>query len=811
MSNPYPLPAPVERQLQAVRRVLRAYLGTQTLLLIACWLLIVFWAGGLLDYLPVRAGSSETPRWLRAGLLAAMFLGSFWILLRWALPRWLTPVRDRSLALLIERSHPDLNNELVTAVELSALDHAEVSNPAVHEAMLDRVRHSVASRIEQVVPTQLFNWQPIWGTATVVAFGILVTAITAIAMPQWMGLWAERLFTLSDRPWPRAAELRADGVQVQFPTFTSQLSAQRVMLPFNDDGIVHVPAGATALLQVSANARAKKVPEVCTLYYRSADGTRGRANLRRVGAPRDGWQHFTLDGSPLDGISEDIELDVVGLDARLRNYRLEVVEPAVVSDLQLVCSYPSYLLDSLSSRPAQETLNYRAGMRIPEGTQLTLLGRSNSELSQVEYVVRQSSTASSSSDTAAPEPTIQSTIPQGNEFRIELGELRKSQVVELRLIDAFGLPSDQILRYALSLREDTPPEVESTLAGIGTAITPNALLPIRGSVSDDNGVARVVVELALNDSAPLAIPLTPDPDGQLESDVDLAKLTAEDLAIEPESTLGLVVTARDHFDLDGQEHVGRGQPQQLAVVTADQLLVILDRQELELRQRLEIIIVELQQVNSALELLGSSLLPAADAAGTSLRPTRSVAEHWSPTPAARVEQSLALARTLQDPAQEDSAEARAQRRRMAALRAQQSQLQSDKSEQELVGVAKRVDNLRLQLLNNRIDSYDRQNRLQSKVHEPLLELLGGDYRTLSRSLSELQTATMSDQGFEQTQASLAALAKVIDALEAIKSNMLDIESFNEIVDLVRSLLEDQDSLLNEAEKQQKARILDLLK
>ena len=40
--------------------------------------------------------------------------------------------------------------------------------------------------------------------------------------------------------------------------------------------------------------------------------------------------------------------------------------------------------------------------------------------------------------------------------------------------------------------------------------------------------------------------------------------------------------------------------------------------------------------------------------------------------------------------------------------------------------------------------------------------------------------------------------------------MLDIESYNEIIDLVRGLVEDQESLLNESEKRRKSNILDLL-
>ncbi len=831
------LPVPVEHKLQAIRSLLRQYIAAQAALFVVGWLLLVFWLGGMLDYLPVRAGSNESPTWVRTGLLLAMGLGCLWIIGRWALPRWLTSLPDRSLALLIERHYPKLNNELVTTVELTRGEQADVSNPEVHAAMLERVRNSVATRITEVEPAGLFNWQPMWASGTAVVFGLLITIITAVAMPAWLGLWAQRLFALSDATWPRAAELRADGIQLQFPAFTGQLSADRVMLPFDEAGVVHIPAGAAALLQVSANATAKKVPEVCTLFYRSADGTRGRANLRRVGSPRQGWQQFTLDGSPLDGISEDIELDVIGLDARLRDLQLQVVEPAVVSELKLAVRYPRYLLDSLSSRPAEETLAYRAGLRIPQGTELTIIGQANSRLSQVEYVIRDAATPSggnsasaNATNLAAAAETnaldIRTVTPQGNQFRLELGDIRNSQVLELRLIDQYKLSSDQILRYAITVLEDTPPQVESTLAGIGTAITPNALLPIRGTVTDDNGIAEVSVEMALNESEPVLFPVTVTDNGELKTDIDLEKLATEQaFPIQANTTLGIVVTARDHFNLDQQQHIGRGQPQQLAVVTPDQLLVLLDRQELELRQRLELIIVELQQVNEVLEQLGNSFDRVGDAAqlGRPMNHAISLAAFQDPATQPAVDpadQPAAPARegvaeqgddAAVDETAEQAAEQRAQQRRMAVLRAQQSQLQCDKSEQELTGVAKRVENLRLQLLNNRIDSYDRQNRLATKVHAPLVELLEGDYRKLNRSLAELQTAAMSEQGFDQAQAALAALSRVLDTLELIKSNMLDIESFNEIVDLVRTLLEDQESLLNETEEQQKARIFDLLK
>ena len=83
---------------------------------------------------------------------------------------------------------------------------------------------------------------------------------------------------------------------------------------------------------------------------------------------------------------------------------------------------------------------------------------------------------------------------------------------------------------------------------------------------------------------------------------------------------------------------------------------------------------------------------------------------------------------------------------------------------------------------------------------------------LRSRLAQLQTAAMSPAG-GTAQAAAAAEAgdRVLAALDAIIENMLDLESFNEIIDLVRGILDDEERLLEETQKKQKQSILDLLK
>lgn len=784
MSQVESLSPQIVSKLAEVRQLLRKYVLWQSACLAILWFLCVFWLGGLIDYLPVRVGASETPRWARIGMLMAIVLGVLWIVARFLLPKLLKKIPDSSLALVFERRFPQLGNALVTAVELVDQPGKEITDSNAYQQMLNSVHQDADTAIVSIETSELFNWRPLRMVMTVTGIGLLVTVGICIAQAGWMQMWAARLFALSDARWPREAELRIDGIQLQVPNFTGELGTNRILVPFID-AVARVGAGSEALLQISASTQAAKTPELCTLFYRSSGGSRGRANLRRIGNPVEGWQGFNIDGPPMDGITEDLAFDVVGLDARIRNQRIEVVVPAAVADMQIECSYPRYLMDSLegtgASRPAVELLKYRSGQKIPEGTVVALKGTASCPLSRVEYMVL-SSAASAEQDDREEGNQVMRLDTDSAEFSIPLGQIFSNQVVEVRLVDQYGLPAEQIPRYILTVESDTLPEVDSRLAGIGSAVTAKAMLPIRGSVVDDHGVASVVAELALDDSERMAVPLPLANSGDLESEIDLAQLAEQGkLLAKPGQALRVSVTATDFYDLTDDPHIGQGQPQQLSVVTEDELLVILDRQEIEQRQRLELIYSELEQLRDLLDDLHTLYLA-------------------EPEP----ESLDALGEPLSVEA------AQKQRIRRLGIKAQQSVLQADKSQQELISLIARIDSLRLQLVNNRIDSYDRQQRLQTKVLEPLRGLMDKRYAEFRSLLATLMTKTRTGSGQTELARSRVVLDDILVDLTEIKTNMLNMQSFNELIDLVRGLLDEQDVLLDETQAEQRKRILDFL-
>ncbi len=211
----------------------------------------------------------------------------------------------------------------------------------------------------------------------------------AIASPSWIAKWNSRLFALSDQRWPRLAQLEIEGVQIQLPPFTGQLAADRVLIPFTDK-VASVPRGAAVTLNAKANAEAKLVPELCTLFYQSTDGSRGRANIRRLGAATFGWQTFMLDGPPLVDLVGDVSFDIVGGDARLDDYLLQVLDPAVIKSMQLQVTYPPYCWLRAPVCHPPKLLEFRSGYEFQRNS-VVLEGSASGPLKTVQYVVRQTS------------------------------------------------------------------------------------------------------------------------------------------------------------------------------------------------------------------------------------------------------------------------------------------------------------------------------------------------------------------------------------------------------------------------------------
>ncbi len=261
-------------------------------------------------------------------------------------------------------------------------------------------------------------------------------------------------------------------------------------------------------------------------------------------------------------------------------------------------------------------------------------------------------------------------------------------------------------------------------------------------------------------------------DGEAKVELDLRDLVADGSLAEliPGGAINVIGEASDLYNLAGQ-HLTRGEVFRLEVVTPDQLLARLERNELALRSRLEQTIDETRNLRETLNLL-----------------RRGFDENESGLDATEVTRQQQIRR----------------------LRVQQSGLQASKTSDELSGIAESLDDILREMVNNRVDSVDRQERIGEGVRDPLRLIVAQPLRKLRDEIVDIERSVAdSGDAMAKTAAAVATADEVIARLTEVLDKMLDLESYNEILDIVRELIEDQDELLKDTKDERKKRVLNL--
>jgi hypothetical protein len=799
-----PLPAEIRSLLAGLRWRIRAYVWLEGLAVALIWLGLTFWIGLGLDYLPVLAGANEMPRGARLLLLVVIGIILGWILYHWILRRAFVRLRDRSLALLLERRFGELGDSLITSVELA---RPSADGSAIELQLLADTEAMALDRLRRVRLGRVFNPRPLltrFGLAALLVgavFGFYATRTDAFMM----GIG--RLYGLRDEPWPRQSRIEVVGLTVPRLAEDGFSTVPGPIQTFVS-GRLKVARGAQPTLIVQADGGADYVPEFCVIQYRTAEGDRGRVNMTRVGRIREGFQRYTFDDKPLQGLLSSLTFDVIGFDHRIGTYTIEVVDSPILVGAELECRFPSYLVDEARSQWLPRTEPFTLGTRLPMGTELTLKVQANKPLREVRIRRGDPGEVITLGETEIGSDTDRIVLP--------LGTLNADLPLEVVFLDTDGVSSERPHRLLVGVVEDQAPRAEISLKGVGSAVTPDVRIPLQGKVTDDYGVDSAWIDLSVNDGDATAVPLSVQTTGEVSAAVDFRELQAQSrLKLQPSDQLHVTVRARDKFNLDGDPHEGVSDHFQLDVVTPGELLSRLEARELGLRQRFEQIIEELRQARDALLRIRNEGPDSAAAAGNTNEPNSA-----DSAPESTTEETA----TADSPAKDDATNAQRSRLQriwsLRLLRAQRALLQSQKSAQESLGVADSFADIRAELENNRVDTEDRKERLQVKIADPLRATVSEQFPVWDKQLEQI-IAQLSNRGaadpsvedaelVKQTELTLQQADKILLAFDAILQNMLDIESYNELLDIVRGLIEDQERLMNETKKQQKKQVLDLL-
>ena len=753
--------------LDSLRHRVRRYVVFDSLLAIAAIVLVAFWIGLALDYLPVQLGGTEMPRLARTILLAVVAVAIAVVVGTMLLGRLKRPLPDDSLALLVERQHPQIGGRLVTAVQLNQPGRSGDSHSP---DLLRHVHRQAAEVVDQVDPNRVFRWQPLLRKGLIAGPLALFALVFVVISPDAFGRAISRLTLFSDEPWPRRADLEMVGVELPIVSAAEDETAAPELIPFTDK-VIRLPRGSSGTLRIRARADDAELPVVCTVHYRTDQGTRGQSNMRRVGRVTGGYQSFILDGPPLADLSDSLTLRVRGLDDRLDGYRVEAVDPPAISAVKVRVRYPDYLRNEGSGEFDFET-DYQAGLRIREGSDVTLIATCSKPLGSLDSLLK--------TDLGPREATQVEMSDDNQQVRMRIDNFDSATTIHLVPRDTGGISAQAPYRYFVGVVLDEPPELQIRLQGIGSAVTPIAMIPVETIASDDYGIQQVDVSAALvseTDETPVSASVSPvlSRDGKANIDLDLRDLVDQGVLPElvPGGAINLFGEAIDAYDLGGQ-HLTRSEVFRLQIVTPEQLLALLERRELGLRSRLEQTIVETNNLRDTLALLRRGFQSDMEAELDEAEQTRQL--------------------------------------QLRRLRAQQSGLQASKTSEELSGIAASLDDILLEMVNNRVDSVDRRERIGVGVRDPLKQIVEEPLQVLQDQILEIEKSVANTAiAAENTAAAVESAENVLLQLTAVLDKMLDLESYNEILDLVRELLSDQQELKDDTIDERKKRVLDLFK
>lgn len=690
----------------------------------------------------------EPPAWVRVLLVGLALVGLVAMIWGKLWGRLAVSMGDATLASLLERGHVGFRDSLSTAVELS-------TGPAgdVDRRLLERTIDEAVAVVGDVEPARLFRRRRL--VATALAGGLAVASIVGLAClrPAVADLWTRRMLLLDDTPWPRRTGLEAEGFSA---------------------GVRKVARGTDVDLRVRADA-AREIPEVVDLRTRSSRGGPWRTERMGVrGGVAEGAQAF---GHLIKGVNEDLDVEIRGGDARLRGLRLVVVDAPALESLECVALLPGYLGGGTRAVSASRVL------QVPRGSTVSLRFRATKPLRAATVVTVADGVETRLAEVAGGSPGLpaQESASGVRDLAVELGPVEGEQTFVARFTDTDGLDNREPISVVLAAVPDEAPQVAMRMRGISTAVTPQARIPLVGIVSDDHSLAEAVATVAVKDGATVTVAVS-----RVEAGVPLVEFTEdrpeilelEPLALAPGAALSVQVAARDGCTLGGGPNEGKSDAWSLDVVTPEALMAMLEAREILLRRRFESVVSDLALARERL---------AAGLGGNAAVEGRAAGETGEG-----------------DGAGSDDGENRAAASEADGWALESGRLAESASRAagETGEIARDFLAIRGELDNNRMLTEELEGRLVGQIATPLSAIAAGDLPGLAAAV---RAAPASER-----EAIVARADMVLARMRAVLDKMMELESYNEVIELLRGVIRTQEEIRSETLRRQRQRAKEAL-
>ncbi len=396
-------------------------------------------------------------------LLAALLWLTLGIaVLKWVVNRWLDDRRDDFFAALAGREHPELNDNLIHALQLGRIER-----PGYSPQLVRRIVEDAATATAGLDLSDSLDTRPAKRAGVFAGVALLLIGIYALAS-------APRFFNGLTR--------------VLLPTAAvAPFTATRVLDDSIQPGNNRVPEGSTVAIQGRVDG---VIPPSADLFRRNGSGP---------------WSSLAMKPDPkkegvfagtVAQVSESFDYRIVAGDGRSRTYHVEVVKRPRLASLAVTTTPPAYT----AKKP-----NHAAGSDGEivglTGTSVTVALKATKPLKQATIVTERGETLAFSHPSESDTWTASFTIGSRDAKTIEGGGRRIDGPTryQIKMLDTDGYESADPLWRSIAAIRDQPPVVTIADPGRDLQVKPGAVVPITVDARDDHGIGSVRLVYRVND------------------------------------------------------------------------------------------------------------------------------------------------------------------------------------------------------------------------------------------------------------------------------------------------------------------------
>jgi len=365
-------------------------------------------------------------------------------------------ITDDDLALFVERHFPELNDRLISAIQLTreplvaTTDGAASTNsPELVAALVADAEQATAQiDFKRVIIGKHVGKIALWASVVVLAL-----AGAAVAKPDYASIYLSRVFGGATK-WPQRTHLK--------------------VLDFADNRKVW-PRGEDLTIAVEYEGRE---PSKTMLEYKFATGEKGRERMSPLAGKRFQFTFTRLTGP--------FEFFVEGNDDVTATHTVDIVTPPSLDSVKLFYEYPTYMRMTNTPPDRPET---SGNVVAPIGTKVRFEAMTNEDLKTAVLALGLKGKETLSDLTVGKTADGRARALSGG---FTVADPMSEYALTLTAVN--GLGNRDPIRFTVKGVEDRPPDITVKDPLGDEFVTDLCERPLEIEVKDDHGIARIALE-----------------------------------------------------------------------------------------------------------------------------------------------------------------------------------------------------------------------------------------------------------------------------------------------------------------------------